>query len=65
MAGTTYPTVSDEDILNLEIPLPNIVVQNKIAEEVKRRVQKAEQLQKEAKGELEKVKKEVEKIILK
>ncbi len=36
--------------------------QNKIAEEVKSRMQKAEQLQKEAKEELEKAKQEVEKI---
>jgi len=54
----------EEQFLNLKIPLPPLSVQNKIAEEVKRRIQKAEQLQKEAKEELEKAKKEVEKIIL-
>ncbi|PJE81039.1 hypothetical protein COU58_04585 [Candidatus Pacearchaeota archaeon CG10_big_fil_rev_8_21_14_0_10_32_42] len=53
-----------EDLGNVKIPLPPLNVQNKIAEEVKKRMQKAEQLQKEAKEELEKAKLEVEKIIL-
>ena len=53
-----------EDLGNVKIPLPPLSIQNKIAEEVKRRMQKAEQLQKEAKEELEKAKQEVEKIIL-
>jgi len=64
MAGTTYPTVSEEDILNLKIPLPPLEIQNKIAEEVKSRIEKAKQLQREAKEELEKTKKEVEIMIL-
>ncbi len=49
---------------SFKIPLPPLAVQNKIAEEVKKRMQKAEQLQKEAKEELESAKLEVEKIIL-
>ncbi len=53
-----------EDLGNVKIPLPPLAVQNKIAEEVKKRMWKAEQLQKEAKEELEKAKKAVEKIIL-
>lgn len=44
--------------------MPPISIQNKIVEEVKKRMQKAEVLQKEAKGELEKAKLEVENIIL-
>lgn len=52
-----------DDLGNVKIPLPPLPIQNKIAEEVQKRMQKAEQLQKEAKEELEKVKKEVEKII--
>jgi restriction endonuclease S subunit len=55
----TIPTIED-----FRIPYPSFEIQNKIAEEVKARMQKAEQLQKEAKEELEKAKKEVEKIIL-
>jgi len=53
------------DLGKVKIPLPPLPIQNKIAEEVKRRMQKAEQLQKESKEELEKAKQEVEKIILK
>lgn len=53
-----------EEIRALKIPLPPLSVQNKIADEVKKRMQKAETLQKEAKQELEKAKAEVEKIIL-
>ena len=56
--------LSQEVLLQIKIPLPPLAVQNKIAEEVKRRMRKAEQLQKEAKEELEKAKLEVEKIIL-
>ena len=48
----------------VKFPLPPLEIQNKIAEEVKRRMKKAEDLQKEAKEELEKAKREVEKIIL-
>ncbi|CAD7775037.1 hypothetical protein AIOGIFDO_01707 [Candidatus Methanoperedenaceae archaeon GB37] len=56
--------LSQKALLQIKIPLPPLAVQNKIAEEVKRRMQKAEQLQKEAKEELEKAKQEVEKMIL-
>jgi len=53
-----------EDLGNVEIPLPPPEIQNKIADEVKQRMKKAEQLQKEAKEILEKAKQEVEDIIL-
>ena len=43
--------------------LPPLSVQNKIADEVKRRMQKADSLQKESKEELEKAKQGVERII--
>ena len=62
--GAGQPHVYSRDLSNLKIPLPPLSIQNKIAEEVKKRMQKAEQLQKEAKEELEKAKLEVEKIIL-
>lgn len=42
----------------------SLPIQNEIAEQVKKKLQKAEQLQKEAKEELERAKKEVEKVIL-
>jgi type I restriction enzyme M protein len=53
-----------EDLGNVKIPLPPLEIQNKIAEEVKKRMKKAEQLQKEAKEILERAKQEVERIIL-
>jgi len=62
--GAIQGNITIGTIEEFKIPLPPLSVQNKIAEEVKRRMQKAEQLQKEAKEELEKAKQEVEKIIL-
>ena len=62
--GAGQPHVYSRDLSNLKIPLPPLAVQNKIADEVKKRMQKAETLQKEAKEELEKAKQEVERIIL-
>jgi len=56
--------INNANLLNLKIPLPPLEVQNKIAEEVKKRMKKAEQLQKEAKEVLVKTKQEVENIIL-
>lgn len=53
-----------EEYLSIPIPLPPIQIQNKIAEEVKIRMQKAKQLQKEAKEVLEKAKVRIERIIL-
>ena len=62
--GAIQGNITIETIENFKIPLPPLAVQNKIAEEIKKRMQKTEQLQKEAKEELEKAKQEVEKIIL-
>ena len=55
----TIPTIE-----NFKIPLPHLSIQTKIAEEVKRRMQKAENLREEAKQLLEEAKEKVEKIIL-
>ena len=62
--GAIMSAINRDSLLNLKIPLPPLEIQNKIAEEVKRRIQKAEELQKEAKEVLEKAKQEVEKMIL-
>jgi len=62
--GAVIKHLRPEKFLSLKIPLPLLDIQNKIAEEVKRRMQKAEQLRKEAKEILEKAKQEVENIIL-
>ncbi len=56
--------INNDNLLSIKIPLPPLPLQNKIADEVNQRMQKAEQLQKEAKEELEKVKQEVEEMIL-
>lgn len=64
ITGGTVTGIIRETTEQIKIPLPTLEIQNKIAEEVKRRMKKAEQLQKEAKEELEKAKAEVEKIIL-
>lgn len=53
-----------EDLGKVKIPLPSFEVQNKIAEELKNRMQRAEKLQNDAKEELETSKREVESIIL-
>jgi restriction endonuclease S subunit len=56
--------LSHKDFGELPFPQIDISIQNKIAEEVKRRMQKAERLQKEAKHLLKESKEKVEKIIL-
>ena len=40
-SGSTYPTIKDESILNLKIPLPPLDIQKEIADEVKQRLAKA------------------------
>lgn len=63
VTGSTYPTINDIDILNIEIPTPPIEVQQKIVNEINERKQKALRLQKEAKETLENAKSQVERII--
>ena len=63
-SGGNYPAINSGELKKLIVPIPSLETQNKIAEEVKRRMQKAEQLQKEAKEELEIAKQEVDKMIL-
>jgi len=48
MTGNTHPRLTNEDVINLVIPIPKIEVQNIVAEEVKKRRQQARQLQTEA-----------------
>ena len=51
-------------LLNLKIPFPPLNVQDKISNVVEKRLERAKQLQKEAKEILEKAKQKVENIIL-
>ena len=63
-SGQVQKTITVPDIKNIPIVLPPLSIQNKIADEVKVRMQKAKQLQKEAKEVFEETKEIVEKIIL-
>lgn len=62
--GGIIPEINQPALKSIKVILPDFKTQDKIAEEVKRRMQKVEQLQKEAKEVLEKAKQEVENIIL-
>ncbi|MCX6820429.1 MAG: restriction endonuclease subunit S [Candidatus Aenigmarchaeota archaeon] len=64
ITGATNKHLSPDDIEKIKIPIPSFSVQNKIGEEFKKRMQKAEQLKNEAKEDFEKTKQEVEKMIL-
>lgn len=48
MTGNTHPRISNDDVKNLYIPVPDIDTQKKIAEEVIRRRQKARSIKQEA-----------------
>jgi restriction endonuclease S subunit len=63
-SGGNYPAITTEELKKVIIPLPPMLIQDKIAENVKARLQRAEQLQGEAKEELKVAKKEIEKGIL-
>jgi restriction endonuclease S subunit len=63
---TTFaqPNINFEQIKSLKIPFPPLEIQNKIAEEVKRRISEAERLKAEASKIIEEAKKQVEGMIL-
>jgi len=62
--GAIQGNITIGTIENFKLPIPPLAVQDKIAEEAKARIKKAEQLQKEAKEELEMAKRETEQLIL-
>lgn len=62
--GWAQPNISHNEILNLEIPLPPFEIQEKIAIEVKARIEKANILKAEAKEIYEGAKMKVEEMIL-
>jgi len=64
ITGATNKHLSPDNIKAIKVSLPPLEIQNKIAEEVKARMQKAKQLQEEAKSILEEAKEKVERIIL-
>lgn len=63
-SGSIMSSINYNDFLNLKIPLPPLSAQEKIANEIIQRKQKALNLQREAKNILESAKIQVEKIIL-
>ncbi|HDQ23205.1 MAG TPA: restriction endonuclease subunit S [Candidatus Uhrbacteria bacterium] len=62
--GAIIKHLLPEEILNFQIPLPPFAIQNKIASEVKKRIEKSEKLKLEGQKLVEEAKSEVEKIIL-
>ncbi len=63
-AGTTYPTLNDNDILDFPIPTPPFDVQENIAHEVMSRKSEAARFKQEADAILEAAKEQVERILL-
>lgn len=63
-SGAIMSAINREAFVNLKIPLPSLTIQNKIADEVKKRIEEAKRLQKEAEKELVNAKQEVEALIL-
>ena len=64
ITGGTIMGIVREAIERINVSLPPIPIQNKIAKEIKQRVLRAKQLQEKAKKVLEEAKEKVEKIIL-
>ena len=62
--GSGQPQFNANTISNLKIPVPPLEIQKEIAKEVKSRLEKAKELKKSAIENLQKAKKEVEKILL-
>lgn len=62
--GAIQGNITISTIENFLVPLPSLEIQNKIAEEVKRRISEAERLKVEASKIIEEAKKKVEEMIL-
>ena len=60
----TIKYTNNDNLLSIKIPLPSIEIQDKIANEVKSRIEKAKQLKNQANEIYEQAKNEVEKMIL-
>ncbi len=62
--GGAQPNISETDIMRIEIPLPPLSLQTEIAEHIQGVRAAAKRLENEAKEEVEKAKREVERLIL-
>ena len=64
MTGNTHPRISNDDIRNLYIPVPDITVQKEIVDELIKRRMEARRLKNEADQEWQEARKEFEKELL-
>lgn len=64
MTGNTHPRISNDDVRNLYIPVPNIAIQKKIVDELKQCRMKARKLRNEAEQEWQTARKRFEKELL-
>lgn len=64
LTTSAQPNVNFEQIKSIKIPLPSLETQNKIAEEVQRRMSEAEKLKIEANNLVDKAKQQVEDLII-
>jgi restriction endonuclease S subunit len=62
--GGNYPAITQEELSNIEIPLPPLKIQEKIVVEIQKIREQAQTLQNEAKAVVEQAKIKVEKMIL-
>jgi len=63
-SGGNYPAITQEELGNIKIPIPSILVQQEIVLHINSIVEKAQQLEAEANAAVEAAKKEVEAMIL-
>ena len=63
-SGGVQPTITKQDILSIEMPLPSLDLQNEIVQEIMRRRSEASTLRQEADAIVESAKREVEQILL-
>ena len=64
MTGNTHPRISNDDIRNLYIPVPDITVQKEIVDELRNRRLEARQLKNKAEQEWQEARKRFEKELL-
>ena len=64
MTGNTHPRISNDDVRNLYIPVPDIAVQEKIVDELKKHRMEARRLRIEAEQEWQEARKQFEKELL-
>lgn len=64
MTGNTHPRISNDDVKNLYIPIPDILLQQQIIKEIRNRRTEARNLKIEAEKEWQKAKKQFEKELL-